>query len=108
MTVVHRRRQAQDDIQRAADYYFREGGAKLELRFIDAVEAAIQHIAAHPATGSPRYADALRIPGLRCWPVKCFPYLVFYIERAVQADVWRLLHKQRDIPAWMQNAEQAQ
>ncbi|MDN5849133.1 MAG: type II toxin-antitoxin system RelE/ParE family toxin [Nitrococcus sp.] len=106
MTVVHRRRQAQDDIQLAADYYFREGGAKLELRFIGAVEAAIQHVAAHPASGSPRYADSLSTPGLRCRPVKGFPYLVFYIERVAQVDVWRVLHKQRDIPAWMQDREQ--
>jgi toxin ParE1/3/4 len=27
--------------------------------------------------------------------------LVFYFERADDVDVWRVLHGQRDIPAWM-------
>ncbi|ENO88947.1 plasmid stabilization system [Thauera aminoaromatica S2] len=31
-----------------------------------------------------------------------YPYLVFYVERADHIDVWRVLHGERDIPAWMQ------
>ena len=30
-----------------------------------------------------------------------FPYLIFYFERDDCVDVWRVLHGQRDIPAWM-------
>ncbi|MCZ8107125.1 MAG: type II toxin-antitoxin system RelE/ParE family toxin, partial [Burkholderiales bacterium] len=29
-------------------------------------------------------------------------YLVFYVERSDHVDVWRVLHGQRVIPAWMQ------
>ena len=30
---------------------------------------------------------------------------VFYVERDDHIDVWRVLHAQRDIPAWMQEPE---
>lgn len=59
----------------------------------------------HPATGSPRYAHELNLPGLRCWSLARYPYLVFYVEHPDHIDVWRLLHGQRDIPAWMQAQE---
>lgn len=31
----------------------------------------------------------LKLEGLRLWPVNGFPYLIFYIERETQVDVWR-------------------
>lgn len=100
---VARRARAERDIDEAAAYYFAEGGIELELRFIDALEAALRHVAAHPGTGSPRYATELNSPGLRFWPVKRFPYLIFYVEGADHVDVWRVLHKHRDIPAWLRD-----
>jgi toxin ParE1/3/4 len=48
-----------------------------------------------------QYGHELGIPGLRSWPLKRFPQLIFYIERADHIDVWRVLHGERDIPAWM-------
>ena len=59
----------------------------------------------HPAVGSPRFAFELRLEGLRAWPLRRYPYLVFYVEREDHLDVWRVLHAQRDIPAWMQEPE---
>ena len=44
---------------------------------------------------------AYNLPGLRSWPVKPYPYLVFYMMARRQVDVWRVLHLRRDIPAWM-------
>ena len=38
---------------------------------------------------------------LRSWPLRGYPYLVFYVERDDHVDVWRLLHAERDIPAWL-------
>jgi toxin ParE1/3/4 len=96
--AVVRRSQAQKDIEQAADHYFAEGGTALELRFIDALQAAVTRIAANPGVGSPRYAAALAIPGLRFWRLTRFPYLIFYVEREDQVDIWRVLHEQRDIP----------
>ena len=39
------------------------------------------------------------------WPLRRYPYFVFYVEREDHLDVWRVLHAQRDIPAWMQDPE---
>ena len=57
--AVVRRSQAQKDIDDAADHYFPEGGAALEIRFIDALHAAVTRIAVNPGVGSPRNAVAL-------------------------------------------------
>ena len=93
---------AERDIHGAIDYYLGEGAEQAALKFIDALEQAFQHIGRHPATGSPRYAHELDLPGLRSWPVKGYPHLVFYVERDDHVDVWRVLHSRLDIPAWMQ------
>jgi toxin ParE1/3/4 len=90
------------DVHEAIDHYLGEGAERAALKFIDALEQALQHIGRHPATGSPRYAHELDLPGLRCWQVKGYPHLVFYFERDDHVDVWRVLHGSRDIPAWMQ------
>lgn len=94
---------ASRDVDKALEYYLDEGGLQVALGFIDALEQAYAHIARHPSTGSPRYAHELDIPDLRFWPLMRYPYLVFYIERINCIDVWRVLHGQRDIPAWMQS-----
>jgi nucleoside-diphosphate-sugar epimerase len=46
-----------------------------------------------------------RLDDLRAWPLRRYPYLVFYVERQDLLDVWRVLHAQRDIPAWMQKPD---
>jgi toxin ParE1/3/4 len=99
------RQRANRDIDEAVDYYLRDAGEKAALGFIDALDRAYRHIARHPATGSPRYAHELDLPGLRSWPLKRYPYLVFYVERDDHIDVWRILHAERDIPAWMREPE---
>jgi len=70
--------------------------------FIAALERAYAHLGRQPATGSPRWAHELGLPGLRAWPLTRSPYLVFHVERAGHVDVWRVLHTHRDIAAWMQ------
>ncbi len=48
-------------------------------------------------------SDALELdlPELRSWPLKRYPFLVFYVEQPDHIDVWRVLHGQRDIPSWL-------
>ena len=89
------------DVDQAINYYLEQDAPAAAMGFVDALERAYVHIGKHPATGSPRYAHALDIPGLRSWPLSKYPYLVFYVERTDHIDVWRVLHMQRDIPAWM-------
>ena len=95
------RERAQRDIDEAVERYLGEAGPAVALEFIDALEDARRRIAEQPAAGSPRYAHELDIPGLRSRSVRGFPYLVFYVERPADIDVWRVLHGARDIPAWM-------
>lgn len=92
---------ARRDTDDAAYWYASEGGLALGERFLAAVEAAIVHIGGHPQSGSTRYAAPLKLREIRFWPVRGFPYLVFYIEREQQVDVSRILHAERDIPASM-------
>lgn len=92
---------ANRDVEQAIDHYLVEANERVALGFVDALEKAYRHIAHHPASGSPRYAHQLGLADLRCWPVDRFPYLVFYAERDDHVDVWRVLHQQQDIPAWM-------
>ena len=99
------REQANQDVDDAVAYYLEEGGASVALDFIDALEQAYTHIGRHPGTGSPRYGHELDLAGLRSWTLSRYPYLVFYVERPDHNDVWRVLHQQRDIPAWMQNPD---
>ncbi|AAU91223.1 conserved hypothetical protein [Methylococcus capsulatus str. Bath] len=92
---------ATQDVEEAIRYYLSEDAKQAALGFIDALEQAYSHIGRHPTTGSPRYAHELDLPGLRSWPLKRYPHIVFYVERDDHIDVWRVLHGMRDIPAWM-------
>jgi toxin ParE1/3/4 len=96
---------ASQDVDEALAYYLGEGGDSLALDFIDAIETAFRHIGAHPGSGSPRYAIELDLQDVRSWQLKRFPYVIFYIEREIEVDVWRVLHGQRDIPAWLKPGE---
>ena len=89
------------DVDEAIAWYLGENAAQAALGLIDALERAYSQIARHPAKGSARYALELNLPDLRSWPLKHYPYLIFYVERADHIGVWRILHGQRDIPAWL-------
>ena len=96
---------AEQDIEKASFHYQSEGGEALALNFIEESEQAFRRIGRNPAIGSPRYAYELGLEGLRAWPLRRFPYMIFYIEQLNALDVWRVLHGQRDIPSWMQSSE---
>lgn len=99
------RKQAARDIDEAIAHYLDEDAQQAAIGFVDALEEAYAHLGRHPATGSPRYGHGLQLPGLRSWPLTRYPHLIFYVERPDHIDVWRVLHGQRDIPAWMQEPE---
>jgi toxin ParE1/3/4 len=56
-----------------------------------------RQISRHPVSGSSRYGVELNLPGLRSWPRRSFPHLVFCFEMKDCIDVWRVLHGTRDI-----------
>ena len=99
------REQAHRDVENAVTHYLAAEAEAAALGFIDALEKAYSQIGRYPATGSPRYAHELNLPGLRSWPLTRYPSLVFYVERPDHIDVWRVLHGHSDIPAWMQEPD---
>lgn len=102
MTVkpVVPRQQANRDVDEAIAYYFAEARAPLSP-----LEQAYRHVGRHRASDSSRYAVELNLPGLRAWPLRRFPHVVFYVDTPDHIDVWRVLHGARDIPTWMREAE---
>ena len=96
------------DVENAVDRYRDEVDVETALGFVDALEAAVDHLARHTGTGSPRYATELDLPGLRSWPLRGFPHLVFYVEADHEViDVWRVLHAHSDISAWLRASDDA-
>jgi len=95
------RKRARRDVHEAIEHSPGEVGGEVALAFIDALQAAYEHIARHRASGSPRYAQELGLPGLRFRPLEQYPYLVFYMDRDDHVDLWRVLHQERDIPEWI-------
>jgi len=98
---IRPRELASRDVEEAVGYYLNAAGEQVALGFVEALEQAYLHIAHQPASGSPRYAHELNLPGLHSWPLQRYPYLIFYVEQANHIDIWRVLHGQRDIPAWL-------
>ena len=99
------RRLAQQDIDEAIRHDSEvDASAAAAQGLMDDLERSLFHISRHPVTGSNRYAHELNLPGLKSLPLTRYPYLVFYVERPDHIDVWRVLHGQRDIPAWMREA----
>ena len=97
------REQANHDTDAAINHYLEDDALPAALGFIDALEQAYKHISRHGASGSPRYAHTLNLPGLRSWALSHYPYLVFYTECDTHIDVWRVLHTRRDIPERMRD-----
>ena len=97
------REAAAKDVEAVVDYYQREAGPHIAFRFIESLAKAYDHIGRYPQTGSPLYAHELNLPGLRSWPLKRFPYSIFYLDQDEHIDVWRVLSSERDIPVWLRN-----
>jgi toxin ParE1/3/4 len=95
------RRLAIQDVDEIIEHYLETSLEAIALGFVDALESAYARIGSTPAIGSLRYAYELELPGLRSWPLKRYPYLIFYLEEDEHIDVWRVLHGSRDVPRWM-------
>lgn len=95
------RERARRDIDEAVAHYLAEADAAVAQAFIDDLDDSRRRIAEQPASGSLRHAHELDMPGLRFRPTGRFPYLIFYLERDREIDVWRVLHGARDTPAWI-------
>ncbi|MCY3634676.1 MAG: type II toxin-antitoxin system RelE/ParE family toxin [bacterium] len=90
---------ASADTVSAVSYYRDQAGSETAVEFVDQLEAAVEHLRHHPLTGSLQFSYELEIPDLRSWPLRKFPYLIFYVPDDNHIDIWRVLHARRDIPA---------
>ncbi len=90
---------AQADVLAALDHYLEDGGATVAARFVASLQQAYALLGRQPGLGSLRYATLAGIPSLRAWPLRPWPYLVFYLPQERQLDILRVLHTARDLPA---------
>jgi toxin ParE1/3/4 len=96
------RQSARDDLRDAVAYYALEAGPRVAKRFVEAYEASYRRLEITPGMGSPRYEHQLGLSGLRNLQLDRFPYLIFYVEYADQVEIWRILHAQSDVAAWIE------
>jgi toxin ParE1/3/4 len=97
------RAHARRDVEAAGAYYAREAGGDVESTFYIALDRAVTLLRREPDAGSLRWSHDANLTGLRSWPLKGFPYLVFYTHGSRGIDVTRVLHTSRDIPATLQD-----
>lgn len=95
------RYQADEDIDGAFEYYLANAGSDVAIAFMDEYERAALHLSKHPLSGSPLLGYTLAISDLRQWPLRRFPYLIFYFDMEHAVEIWRVLHSRVDIPAWL-------
>ena len=101
MSILHLPKQALSDASDILDHDLQDVGPTIASRFLAALERAICQIREEPGIASPRLAQVLQNPLLRIRPIKGFPYLIFYLNRAEGVEIWRILHTARDIPAFL-------
>lgn len=88
---------AEDDLDRACEYYLVEAGPDVAEAFLIEFGQVMKRISESPKLGSPRYGFESEIESVRFWSMKKFPYMIFYVETDHNIDVWRVLHGRTDI-----------
>jgi toxin ParE1/3/4 len=96
---------AEDDLDRAIDHYLITAGTDVVIDFLHDIDNAVAHISRFPGSGSPKYGYEPSLAGIRFWPLKKFPFLIFYIESEHQIDVWRVIHGNMDITAQLDDPD---
>jgi len=84
---------------RAAARWYEARREHLGIEFLDAVDAAIDHIVALPHAGLPvkQLSHALRV---RRRPVARFPYHVVYLEMTTHIRILAIAHDRRKPGYW--------
>ena len=101
---VERRPRVRLDVLEQATYLGEEASEELALRFVDAVDAALQRLADTPEVGRLREFRSPRLAGLRSWPVPGFPkHLIFYLVDEDLVEVVRVIHGARDLELLLEN-----
>jgi len=95
--VIERSSDAILDLATHTLYLNREAGPEVALRFVDAVEHALNQLEQFPYLGRIRH---FRQRGLRSWPVPGFRrWLIFYLPQEDGIRVYRVIHSSMDLEA---------
>lgn len=81
----------------AALLYYASGSLNVARNFLVELKTTFNRIGTMPRAGSLRFAHELALSGLHAYPLRNFPYLLFYFEREDHIDIVRVLHTHRDI-----------
>lgn len=102
--IVHKTGLATSDIDQLVDYYIKEAGHAVALRFIDSAEHAFDQLRAMPRIGALLGLDELPYEDVRRWHIDGFGNLIIlYREVADGVEVIRVLHTARDIRALLRS-----
>ena len=88
---------AEEDLDKVCEHFLATAGTDTVVDFLLDFDKALAMISQFPDAGSPRYGYDAGLEGLRYWPMKRFPYLIFYMEKDHCIDVWRVMHGSMDI-----------
>jgi toxin ParE1/3/4 len=99
------RAQAEAEIDQIARYIARDN-LDASKRFYDAVQDALDKLAAMPGMGAPRRAKSNTLRGLRSWPIKRYDnYLIFYLPLSEGGiDVLHVVHGARNLD-WLMDRQ---
>ena len=96
---------AENDLDQAFNYYLDTAGAGVAEEFATEFGRTTALISEFPTSGSPRYAFEAGLEEIRFWPMKKFPYLIFYAETEHYIDVWRVLHSHMKISEHLSHSD---
>lgn len=103
---IYRLESAERDVLDHFEYLLTER-PEAALRFVDAVEAALERLADMPLMGVSRPFTRPGLEDIRMWPVPDFEkFLIFYRPCADGIKAVRVLYGMRDIPAVMEGQGQ--
>jgi toxin ParE1/3/4 len=85
--------------------YLRVYNEKAAFCLFDAIRLTLTQISKIPKIGVSYPLQNSRLAGLRKWQVKDFSnYIIFYLEKAEQIEVVRILHEARDLRFVLENS----
>jgi toxin ParE1/3/4 len=98
--MIHKTGLATVDVNDLADYYRKEAGHTVAMRFVDNAERAFNQLASMPSIGALLGLDELPYEDIRRWHIEGFDRLIIlYRETADGIEIVRVLHTSRDIAA---------
>ncbi len=83
---------AVEDEEEIVHYYEQTSSEQVALGFINALDQAFSQLSRYPHMGSPRPEYDLELDGIRSWPLKKFPHLIYYEIQTDHIELWRSKH----------------